>query len=61
MQQFAAALLEMEAEKSIWSSKEKAFLEVNEKLVVQTDEIQKLSENLLEVLSDTNTSLICFP
>ncbi|KAG6498186.1 hypothetical protein ZIOFF_046098 [Zingiber officinale] len=39
--------LEMEAEKSIWSSKEKAFLEASEKLKIQNNLMQKLSENLL--------------
>lgn len=49
-QQFADALLEMEAEKSIWSSKERALLEASEKLKIQNNLMQKLSENLLEVL-----------
>lgn len=51
MQQFTDALLEMEAEKSIWSVNEKALFEANAKMKIQNDEILKLSEDLLEVLS----------
>lgn len=51
MQQFTDALLEMEAEKSLWSVNEKALFEANAKMKIQNDEILKLSEDLLEVLS----------
>ncbi|XP_042409385.1 kinesin-like protein KIN-7I isoform X2 [Zingiber officinale] len=54
--QFADALLEMEAEKSIWSSKEKALLDASEKLKMQNNLTQKLSENLLEAKHDLKFS-----
>ncbi|WOL06441.1 kinesin-like protein KIN-7I isoform X3 [Canna indica] len=46
--QFADALLEMEAEKSIWSAKEKAFVDADVKLKMQNDDMRKLSKNFLE-------------
>lgn len=46
-QQLTDALLEFEAEKSAWSTTEKAFLESYEK---SRNEISMLSENLLKVL-----------
>ncbi|CAL9083608.1 unnamed protein product [Musa textilis] len=53
--QFTDALLEMEAEKSIWSVKEKALFEANAKMKIQNDEILKLSEDLLETKRDTDS------
>lgn len=49
MQQLTDALLEVEAEKSTWSAKEKAFMEANERLKISNDEIFKLSEDLSKV------------
>ncbi|URD98473.1 KISc [Musa troglodytarum] len=53
--QFTDALLEMEAEKSIWSVKEKALFEANAKMKIQNDEILKLSEDLLETKRDMDS------
>ncbi|XP_038982375.1 kinesin-like protein KIN-7I isoform X2 [Phoenix dactylifera] len=47
--QLTDALLEVEAEKSTWSAKEKAFTEANERLKISNDEIFKLSEKLSKV------------
>ncbi|KAJ8485346.1 hypothetical protein OPV22_017831 [Ensete ventricosum] len=53
--QFTDALLEMEAEKSIWSVKEKALFEANAKMKRQNDEILVLSEDLLETKHDMDS------
>ncbi|CAL9754688.1 unnamed protein product [Musa acuminata subsp. burmannicoides] len=53
--QFTDALLEMEAEKSIWSVNEKALFEANAKMKIQNDEILKLSEDLLETKRDMDS------
>lgn len=52
MQQLTDALLEVEAEKSTRSAKEKAFTESNERLKISNDEIFKLSEDLSKVFLD---------
>ncbi|CAL9049847.1 kinesin-like protein KIN-7I isoform X1 [Musa acuminata AAA Group] len=53
--QFTDALLEMEAEKSIWSVNKKALFEANAKMKIQNDEILKLSEDLLETKRDMDS------
>ncbi|XP_020110350.1 kinesin-like protein KIN-7I isoform X2 [Ananas comosus] len=46
--QLTDALLEMEAEKSTWLTKEKAFIEANERVKISNNEICRLSEDLRE-------------
>ncbi|KAG1326558.1 kinesin-like protein KIN-7I [Cocos nucifera] len=48
-QQLTDALLEVEAEKSTWSAKERAFTEANGRLKISNDEIFKLSEDLSKI------------
>ncbi|XP_072952933.1 kinesin-like protein KIN-7I isoform X5 [Typha angustifolia] len=47
--QLTDALLEVEAEKSMWSAKEKAFIEANDRVKISNNEIHRLSEDLSEV------------
>ncbi|XP_021308138.1 kinesin-like protein KIN-7I isoform X2 [Sorghum bicolor] len=47
--QFTDALLDMESERSIWTAKEKEYLEANHRLNICLDENHKLSEDLIKV------------
>ncbi|XP_073010660.1 kinesin-like protein KIN-7I isoform X2 [Typha latifolia] len=47
--QLTDALLEVEAEKSMWLAKEKAFIEANDRVKISNNEIHRLSEDLSEV------------
>jgi len=49
MQQLTDALLDMESERSIWTAKEKEYLEANHRLNICLDENHKLSEDLIKV------------
>jgi hypothetical protein len=49
MQQLTDALLDMESERSIWTAKEKEYLEANHRLNICLDENRKLSEDLIKV------------
>ena len=49
MQQLTDALLDMESERSIWTAKEKEYLDVNQRLNTCLDENHKLSEDLIKV------------
>lgn len=57
MQQLTDALLEVEAKKSTWSAKEKAFAEANERLKISNNEIFRLSEDLSKVFLDMSVTL----
>ncbi|KAJ1289705.1 hypothetical protein BS78_02G185200 [Paspalum vaginatum] len=47
--QLTDALLNMESERSIWTAKEKGYLEANQRLNVCLDENRRLSEDLIKV------------
>ncbi|RLN34346.1 centromere-associated protein E isoform X1 [Panicum miliaceum] len=47
--QLTDALLDMESERSIWTAKEKEYLEANQRLNTCLDENRKLSEDLIKV------------
>lgn len=49
MQQLTDALLDMESERSIWTAKEKEYVEANHRLNICLDENRKLSEDLMKV------------
>jgi hypothetical protein len=49
MQQLTDALLDMESERSIWTAKEKEYVEANHRLNICLDENHKLSEDLMKV------------
>uniref|UniRef100_K3ZQ54 Kinesin motor domain-containing protein n=1 Tax=Setaria italica TaxID=4555 RepID=K3ZQ54_SETIT len=53
--QLTDALLDMESEKSIWTAKERAYLETNQRLNICLDENRKLSEDLIKVRQE----LVC--
>jgi hypothetical protein len=61
MQQLTDALLDMESEKSIWTAKEKAYLETNQRLNICLDENRKLSEDLIKVPVPLAKSHVYFP
>ncbi|CAN6217692.1 unnamed protein product [Urochloa humidicola] len=48
--QLTDALLDMESERSIWTAKEKEYLEANQKLNICLDENRRLSEDLIKEL-----------
>jgi hypothetical protein len=49
MQQLTDALLEAEAQKSMFLSKEKTFIQATEQVNISEFEIQRLSKDLTEV------------
>ena len=51
MQQLTDVLLEMESERSMWTTKEKAYLEAKQRFNICNDENSKLSEDLIKVPS----------
>ncbi|CAN6166983.1 unnamed protein product [Urochloa humidicola] len=48
--QLTDALLDIESERSIWTAKEKEYLEANQKLNIYLDENRRLSEDLIKEL-----------
>lgn len=54
--QLTDALLEVEAEKSLWSAKEKAYVESNGRLKISNEEVAQLCNDLLEVRHELASS-----
>ncbi|CAN6204482.1 unnamed protein product [Urochloa humidicola] len=52
--QLTDALLDMESERSIWTAKEKGYLEANQRLNICLDENRKLSEDLIKDAAANN-------
>ncbi|XP_020396532.1 kinesin-like protein KIN-7I isoform X4 [Zea mays] len=50
--QLTDALLDMESERSIWTAKEKEYVEANHRLNICLDENHKLSEDLMKVMQE---------